>query len=491
MEASIKLDGVQVDIKRKVGAPKISRLVLLADLSEHTSIAIHNNSLSNNYRALKERLVFHKGERPIQPVKVFDLRAGRDIRKFESIVPRVSPAVFVGHYMGHKKRIYEKAAQSLRINPLTHRDSYISGFVKKEKFDFMKKPDQVPRLIQPRSPRFNVELGRFIQPMEKPIYQEIDLLFGHAVVMKGKNAEERAAVISQHWACFNNPVAVGIDAKRFDQHTGRKALQYEHQVYLRHCPKRHRRYLKRILRMQLTTRGNCYTHTGTVKYRIDGVRCSGDMNTSMGNIILMTHLTYDYLKSLSIKFRFINDGDDGVIFLEKRDLQKLSELPKWYADYGYNMQVEEPVSVIEQVEFCQCKPVWEGSKYIMCRHPDVITNRDAYTIRSVASIGQWNYYRGAIANCGLSCMGGMPVAQSFYAALGRGAKDVKLNDTSLGIYWLALGMSRKFTSISPEVRLSFMKAFDITPDEQIRIEKRYDEMVVSYRPGKTEQYLYR
>lgn len=453
------------------------------------SIKIHNNSYSNNYRALIERLVFHKGERPIKPQREFHLEASKRIRQYESIVPRISSAEFVEHYVGHKRKIYTKAANSLAKYPIEHKDSWIKAFVKDEKFCFKKKEFQVPRLIQPRTPRFNLALGRFLQPMEKKIYGEIDSLYGHCVVMKGKNAVERATVLRRHWEDISEPVAVGIDASRFDQHTGRRALSYEHGVYLRHTPKHLRRELKGLLKMQLTTYGTCYTETGNIRYQIPGVRCSGDVNTSLGNIIIMTHLVYDYMLSLGIDYRFINDGDDGVIIISRDNLVKLEGMFEWFEQYGYKMQAEEPVEVFERIEFCQSKPVWDGNGYIMCRKPDVVMNRDAYTTKSVETEGQWNYYRGAIGNCGIASAGGLPVLQNFYRALARGAKDVRSNDTSLGLYWAAIGLDRKYTPVSARTRFSFYLAFDITPDEQVRLEKRYDGLVPSYLPTKVHQYI--
>lgn len=478
-----------MNCRSKDGAPKNKRLILLTDQSIYTSISIHNNSYSNNYRALVERLVYQGGERPIRPQVAFNLRAGQAIRKYESIIPRISSTEFVEHYVGRKKLIYTKAARSLLYYPIEHKDSWIKAFVKDEKFDIIAKPDQVPRLIQPRTPRYNLELGRFLQPMEKVIYEEINSLYGHTVVMKGKNAEQRGETLSQHWAAFGSPVAVGIDAKRFDQHTGRSALKYEHGVYLRHTPRRHRAKLKCLLKMQLTTHGTCYTEEGNIKYKINGIRCSGDVNTSMGNIIIMTHLVYDYLKSLNIKFRFVNDGDDGVIFVDKKDLSKLDGLYDWFTQYGYKMEAEAPVDVFEEIEFCQCHPVWDGKLWLMCRNPFVVINRDAYTTKSVQTKGQWDFYRGAIGVCGIAAMGGMPVVGAYYSALARGTKMRRVDDETLGIYWMAVGLDRKCTAPLSQTRVSFFLAFGITPDEQIVLERKYDAMVASYCPSGVHQYI--
>jgi len=470
--------------------PHQKRLILLTDQSTRTSVAIHNNSYDNAFRALRERLVYHKGERPLKPVAPFNLVASEQVKQFEKLIPRISSQEFVEHYVGHKRKIYEKAKRSLVLKPIEHKDSWIKMFVKDEKFDYMLKPDQVPRPIQPRTPRYNLELGRFLQPMEKAIYSEIDALYGHQVVMKGKNALQRGSVLSQHWMSLKDPVAVGIDAARFDQHTGRDALKYEHNIYLRHCAPADRWYLRKLLNMQLTTYGVCYTKTGKIKYKIPGVRCSGDVNTSLGNIILMTHMVYDYLKSLKIPFRFINDGDDGVILVNREHLSKLNNLQAWFRDYGYKMETEDPVYYLEQIEFCQCKPIWDGKAYIMARNPDVVCNRDAYTTKSVATRGQWDYYRSAIATGGLRAMGGIPVVQNFYRALGKGAKEVELTDTSTGLYWMGQGLTRTFNQPNPSTRLSYFIAFDITPDTQVVMEEKYDTMVPMYEPSGVHKYLY-
>ena len=139
---------MQVTVRLKDGAPKLKRLVLLADLSITSSMTIHSNSLANNYRALLERVVYHKGVRPIQATSRFDLLAKRRIQKFECQIPRISSAEFVEHYVGRKRLIYENAARSLVLRPIEHRDFKVKSFVKSnEKFDLSKKSEKCPRLI--------------------------------------------------------------------------------------------------------------------------------------------------------------------------------------------------------------------------------------------------------------------------------------------------------------------------------------------------------
>lgn len=481
-------DGVRINISWKIGSTKTRRLCQLGDTGEEPSISVHNNSLSNCYRALVERLVYHEGKRPIKPLKQFDLRASKDIRKYETIVPKITSDEFIDKYVGHKRKMYTKAKNSLNLYPFCYTDSKIKFFTKPEKFNYKAKPNQVPRGIQPRNPRYNLTLGRYISAMEKVIFREIDSLFGHCVVMKGKNAEERGKALRQHWEQFSDPVAVMVDAKRFDQHIRKRALKYEHRVYMRHAAKKDRRRLKQILDMQLVTQGVCYTEEGNIKYKLPGVRCSGDINTSMGNVIIMTHLMYDYLTSLNINFRLVNDGDDSVIILDQSDLHHLDDMYNWFVQYGFKMEIEKTVYEFEHIKFCQCNPVWDGSGWLMVRDPRVVVSRDCYTIKSVRTKGQFDYYRGAIGNCGIAAYGGMPVIGEFYNWMSRGAKNVRSEDTSLGMYWMSLGMDRKLTTISQETRYSFFKAFDITPDVQLSFEKDLASKTMLYRPSRVHQY---
>jgi hypothetical protein len=301
--------------------------------------------------------------------------------------------------------------------------------------------------------------------------------------MKGKNLRERGKVIHDHWCSLKDPVAVGIDASRFDQHVSREALKFEHSIYLMYFTGQDRKFLRRILRMQLETKGVIKSADGLIKYSLKRGRCSGDYNTSLGNGLIMTSLVYEYMEQLQIPYRFVNDGDDGVLFIEREDLHMLHELDEWFRGYGFVMECEEPVDVIEQLEFCQCKPVWDDG-YVMCRKPDVVTRKDAFTTKPMNTKGHWDYYRGAVGSCGIAAMGGMPVNQSFYSMLRRGTSRPRRGYGPLdsGLWYQSQGMENRIKEPSAETRLSFFKAFDIVPDMQRVLEKWYDGTVPTYSP---------
>lgn len=439
-----------------------------------------------------ERLVLYKGKKPIKPTNGFNLSGVKVRSKFSRKVPRMSADEYIALYAGNKRKIYEKAKRSLAHEPINVKDSWIKGFVKKDKFDLSQKPDQVPRLIQPRTPRYNLELGRFVKPMEKVIYEEINEMYGHTVVMKGLNAEERGKILKSHWDDIPDPVCVMLDQARFDQHTRKQAIRYEHKSYMNHVETKDKAKLHRLLQWQLETRGTIYTKEGKIKYRMkDGVRCSGDTTTSLGNMILMADMMYEYIIKKKIQYRFFLDGDDGGLIVSRKDLHLIFDLVDWFATLGYVTILEEAVDTFEQINFCQSNPVWNGERYIMCRNPDKIMNGDCYTTKSVTSKKQWDYYRASIGNCGIAAMGELPIVGAYYDALRRGAGAPKATlDEQSGLYWMSRGMNRERRQPGDETRVSFFKAFGYTPDQQILLEDKYDRLVHEYLPSGVHQYLY-
>jgi hypothetical protein len=159
--------------------------------------------------------------------------------------------------------VYEDAFASLQKDPLTQFDAALHSFVKYEKQDLRK----APRVINPRSPRYNLTLGKYIKFLEKRVYKAINRAYGahtsHTVI-KGLNVMESGAVVAAKWARFRTPVAVGLDAKKFDMHTSIPALRYEHSVYTGIFPQS--RELAQLLRWQEKNKGNAYCEDGIVKF---------------------------------------------------------------------------------------------------------------------------------------------------------------------------------------------------------------------------------
>lgn len=455
---------------------------------------MHNNNLDNLLRGLYERVLFRvqKGEahQPAQPLAgVFEERLSEFRRRLVELTPRIRRVTrdeFVRMYTGRKRVVYEKAVASLAVRQLTRADAYLSTFVKCEKINFHTKPDPAPRVIQPRGPRYNVEVGRYLKMHEGKIIEGIAGVFGGRTVMKGLNAEEQAAELRAMWDQFRRPAGIGLDASRFDQHVSRAALEFEHSCYLAMCPNHTRRWLRTLLSWQLRNRGYARAEDGIVKYEVGGRRMSGDMNTGLGNCLLMCALVYAYAESIGVRVRLANNGDDCMVIMESSDVPTFTAgLDAWFLEMGFRMECEAPVHVFEKLVFCQTQPVFDGDRWVMCRDPRVCVAKDCISVLDLGTSCQ--AWAGAVGECGLALAGGVPVLQAFYTALLRNGKPSNVGKhpwMESGFQMLAKGLDRGARTVKPVARASFWRAFGIMPDLQEAIEEELGRWAISPTPAR-------
>lgn len=443
---------------------------------------VYNNTLVNLERGLAER-VFNVEvggifQRPPQARDgVFN-----NLNQFrDAVLRRVGPTTrisydqFVGMYSGRKHTIYDNAVKSLLIRPLRKADSYTSTFTKAEKVvPTPTKPWPATRVIQPRTPRYNVEVGRFLKVLEKPICKAVDKVWGEPTIMKGLTVEGVATQLYEKWSKYRHPVAIGLDASRFDQHVGVLALKHEHSLYERCFSGSDREALHKLLRMQLRTKGWARASDGVIKYTVEGCRMSGDMNTSLGNCYLMCAMVHRYCTERGVKCSLANNGDDCVVIMEERDKERfLAGLEEWFTEYGFTMKVEAPVYEFEHIEFCQMKPVFCVDGPVMVRDVLKSLKKDLTTILSVTNIKQARQWFWAIGSGGMSLTNGIPVLHKLYTEMCKQgvASNIKdspwLSDTG----FMRLKSHRVPVPITAETRYSFWRAFNITPDEQVELER--------------------
>jgi hypothetical protein len=366
-------------------------------------------------------------------------------------------------------------------------DAYLSTFVKAEKLNLSAKPDPDPRVIQPRSPVYNVAVGIYLKPIEGVLYKSLGKIFGEPVVFKGMNADSQGALMAKKWHRFVEPVGVGLDAKRFDQHVSYDALRFEHSVYLAMFGNNPE--LRQLLSWQLENKGYVRAADGTIKYKVRGCRMSGDMNTGMGNCLLMCLLVHSYMESKGFsvdEYALANNGDDCVVITERRDLHRLNGgLHEWFMEMGFDMVMEDPVYILEHVEFCQMRPLWTSTGWRMVRHELVARSKDLVSLRPdlVSTEAGFDLLRKAISDGGISLCGDVPVMGEFYAWMGRGTtrrrtrrgKPMVVVDVT-GFDMLCKGMSGTLRRPSPESRFSYWLAFGVTPEHQLALEERYKSL---------------
>jgi len=220
------------------------------------------------------------------------------------------------------------------------------------------------------------------------------------------------------------------------------------------------------------------------KYWIDGGRCSGDMNTAMGNIIIACGAVYSFLYSQGVHnlVRVLDAGDDCCIIGEFETIQRLTpSLSPWFLQLGLIMKVEPLVTVFEQISFCQTSPVYDGVRWRMVRDPRVSLSKDQ-SILHLRHIEHLTNYLSTIGDCGISLTGGLPVLQEYYRALGAGrphtTSGVVGNVLETGMFHLSRGMRENYRPVTDEARVSFWRAFGIVPDLQIAIEDHFRTLSV-------------
>lgn len=417
-------------------------------------------------------------------LREFTLRLRRNTPR----VARISREQFLSETPPNKFKVYQNAVESLTVEPLTVKDSHIKAFPKYEKLVKVPGKKLVPRCISPRSPRFNVEIGTFIRPMEKRIYAGIARVFRGATVSKGHNAIRMAETMWRKWNRYRRPAAVGLDASRFDQHVSVVALRWSHMVYLSLCAT-DRKIFEGLLRRTLRNKCTYSSADGFIKWVSEGGRMSGDMDTALGNCLIMCALVWSYCRSVGIDPNLYNNGDDCVVFMEEDQVPRfVAGLEEWFLEMGFKMKVEKPVFRFEHIEFCQTHPLDLGTERICVRNFPTCIDKDLVSVLPIDNEKSLDNYYASIGKGGLALAGGVPILTNFYSMLiriSRGAIGFGDHPTlRAGMIYMSQGMDRVHSEPTPEARVSFYEAFGVTPDEQVYWEKFYDDF---QRPGLGEQ----
>jgi len=500
-------------VVKRLGVTKTRQCIRISNVAPNIQIAPFNENLTTLRRAVAERVFLVKEdgvfqEPPKPKPKHFEntLASVRDMLR--SHLPSTAPMSYVdtvNTFKGCKKKRYERAyCNILSTRRDVAKEAEVSVFVKYEKTDRTIKKDPVPRVISPRTPEYNLRVARYLRKIEDPIFDALGELFEHKTVMKGVTMTQTARLLREKWEMFRKPVAVGLDASRFDQHVSREALEFEHSIYDKCFKfKHHQDKLRELLKHQLKNKCAGYVNDGSVKYTTDGTRMSGDMNTSLGNCILMCMMIKAYSIHCGVNLQLANNGDDCVVFMEERDLHKFNKgLNVWFRKMGFNMVVEKPAKVFEEIEFCQTKPIFCGNSdcgesWVMCRNPWTAIAKDSVLMKNPKNVSNafFKQWCDAVGTGGIALAGGLPIFQSFYEMMKRSGQVVRKNhqgknrlmETNELLPWFmretGLKGGRVLGAVAPETRSSFYFAFGVTPDEQICLENSYDSQVIATSHG--------
>ena len=420
-------------------------------------------------------------------------------------MPPISPATHrevVGAYVGLKRKRYEDALARLEAFGLSKRHARLVAFIKFEKQAL----DKAPRVINPRSAEYNVELGRFLKFAEEPFFHAIDEMWGGKTVVKGVDPEGAASALRTKWEHFADPVAIGLDAKKFDMHVSRAALRYEHCFYIacyRRCTMKEAmefydvdagvgasgtvERLRWLLKQQLDNAGKARFQDGILRFRMNGTRSSGDLNTSLGNCILMCSLIHAYASRLGLRVALANNGDDCVVVLDRGDEVRFrSEIAPFFGGHGFRMEVEPTVDVFEQISFCQSQPVCVNGVWRMVRNPLTTIQKAAMCLVPVQTNKALRKWLMAVGMCEGVLGAGVPVLQAWSRVYRRSGLRVGMKFRRR-IFHHSLRSRMTFErtvvveTVEPSTRVSFYRAFGVTPEQQIALENYYNDLRLSCR----------
>lgn len=438
----------------------------------------HSNCIRNEYVAMRERVV---GKVPLpsnRGLMVLREAARALARKLPKMEP-MSYNQYLQHFTGRKRTRYQNALDSLRHTPLDiGRESMIKAFVKAEKFDPGAKVNPPPRMIQARSARFNISIGRFLRPVEKYLYK-LKSPAGLRMIGKGLNLRARAELLVTKMGRFKSPVVYSLDCRRWDQHVHIELLKMEAYIFLKAiCDPEFRQLL------QAQQKNKCMTQNG-IKYKTLGRRMSGDVQTALGNCLLMLLCVLAACKMIGlIDYELLDDGDDCLLILEQHNEWRISKLQKWFLEFGHELKLENRSTTVSGVVWCQTKPVCvDGSWRFVADWRKTLSS-------ATSGVRYWHEPKTrfdmafSVGQCLLALYNGVPILGKFASKLcsfgGKINDDVYQIDMFYKVRAEKLEIG-KLTACQPstETRLSFQEAYGLSALEQIAIEERLDTFSIT------------
>jgi hypothetical protein len=391
-------------------------------------------------------------------------------------------------YSGPRRVRYEQAWDKYLQEGLDYKSAWIQAFLKDENAPPKSAFEKQPRVVQSRQYHFALRFGMHLNDIEKQIYNKRG--WSHKVPKtfvfgKGHNPRQRAKNIIKKFNNFTLCEVLMFDLTAFDSTIKRELLSFCHNIYL-HCNDNPE--FRWILKQQLKTVG----YTSDFRYTVGcGGRCSGDFDTSCGNALIMATIIWMFLVEKDIKGDQYCDGDDTLLFVERGTVDH-EEIRLFFRQFGLVLRVEGVAHSIEQIEWCQCKPVnittATGDKYRMVPK---YTKRISHALSSPKMSGG---YMRAVADGELVISNGVPVLGAFAQLLDRsslGYAPGELEASQVYYYKNALkmkGKSNNYGHLEPsdECRLSFARAFGISPEQQLLIEVRLHDQILDPTPGSGE-----
>lgn len=430
------------------------------DLHSHSygyRVGLHSSCICNELIAIKNR---HCIENPILTSSWFDVYAEESVKFYNFTIRKISKEEVISRYTGLKKSRYIAACTTLREQGWHKFNTHISSFIKVDKAPYGKLRTKAPRLIQGRTPEYNLCYLQYVVPMEHTLYE--NLTYGsHSnlrCVAKGLNPQERAELYLGKLQSYLDPVVYSGDHKTFDAFITVDHLKAVHRKYRKMCGKG----IKRYCHAQLHNK--CKTVNG-IRYNIKGTRMSGDADTGLGNTIISLDLAYGALRSNNIeKYDLLCDGDDFMIIVERgTHLDGGMFLP-----FGFRTELTQ--TEVDMVEFCQCRIVDTGTRQVFVRNPErMLSNsricRKAYTVRL------YKEWLNSVGLCEATLYGDIPIYNT-YSWSQITDRTASIKDPDMLRRMEGMPVKPIDTPVTDEARVSFHKVWGVPPEIQLELESQ-------------------
>jgi len=382
----------------------------------------------------------------------------------------------VAHKSPSQRKRVLKAFDNLREHGWSwerSKDVILRAFTKFEKMEKTADvEDKAPRMIQHRSYEFCARLAQYIMPMEEHIWHW-DSDFRRApvekrVFAKRLNSFQRAERLKYMFEQFEDPAAIPLDFSRLDAHLLWHVMDsLEFPVY-----RKMNRSGELAVMLDCMKMNRGVTRNG-IFYRAKGRKASGELITSLGDSLCVLALLLYWLRAL--KKEILVDGDDCVIVVSRKSIPLIDM--DFFSKVGFKAKIEKPVYQLEEVDFCQCRPVEVSEdRWRMVRNPWRVFSRTCVSEQKLdgASRDDW------VASVGLgelACNMGVPVMQAFALKLMKQGK-VRPHFVEK-VLFRRPGETKKPVEIpiTSNARVSFALAWGIWPSEQLYLEQIFSRGV--------------
>lgn len=447
-----------------------------------TDTAVHANCECNEYIALRNRVL-----QAVPPTTVEGVRICKPIASAIAAYlgkHRPSQGEWIQQYGGSKRTRYLNAKAHVEAYGLLRKDGYLNSFVKPERLMDATKD---PRLIQARNAKYNYALGNYLKPVEHLLYNVHGSgplkpwLPSGRLIAKGLCQRRRAQLLHSKMQEFRSPLVLSLDCSRFDAHVSPEMLNLEHSIYLK-CYD-NEKDLRKLLSWQMHNVG--FTQR-RIRYKCKGGRSSGDMNTALGNCVLMIIMVAAAMKEMGFRsneWQMLDDGDDCLLIIEEFSEPRVAAITEIFRDFGHELKLENRALIMEKVVFCQSQPIYCADGWRFVRNPTKSLNTTFVGIRHYQHRKAVRKLAAQIGDCELALTSGVPIMGAFAEMLIRVAGDCKVPVDRASSLWIKASRERRYLRnqstrqpVTWAARESFDLAFGMDSQQQVFLESWFESL---------------